>query len=332
MCVKSIRRSDGAGPSRFVRIALIILVLGDLGWVAYGFNPIVPARIVFPEPPDSLRRVASNLGDGRIIATDEILAPDLAMVYGLRDLRGYDFPLDSRWATLFRRLGWMGQEASITLLPRDQTIPCVRPLLQSVLDKCAVRFLYTNVRRENLTVCDAGEGSELFAAWPLVQSGPGAEAVYQNPAAYPRAYFARRVSAAEPATALAALLEKDHDLRQQSFVENLADLLSPDAVEPPAIVTIQNDGAEEVELHTQSFTAGLLVLSDRYDPAWHVEIDGRAAQSLRTNYLFRGVVVPPGEHVVRWTYRPAAFVWGSIISVITLVVLLAIGMIPPRKS
>jgi hypothetical protein len=324
MCLRSFRSRQGEGPSRLVRAVLVLLVLGDLGCVAYGFNPIVPSSVVFPEAPEGLRRVAANLRDGRMIATDEILAPNLAMVYGFRDLRGYDFPIDIRWARLFNRLGWIGQKASITLLPRDHVIPCVRPMLQSVLDKCAVRFLYTNVQRDKLNVCSEGVEHSELPPWPLVQFGPGEDAVYQNPTAYARAYFARKVTDADPEISLAAVLDMAHDLREHSFVEDLAEpIQEPDVQRSPGSVVFERDAADEVVLRTASEAPGLLVLGDRYDPAWRVEIDGGAARPLRANYLFRGVVVPAGEHTVRWTYRPASFVWGRAISVAALVVLSA---------
>jgi hypothetical protein len=329
MCVQSIRIRHGEAPSRFVAATVVLLVLGDLGWVAYGFNPIVPSSVVFPEAPDSLRRVAANLRDGRMIATDEILAPNLAMVYGFRDLRGYDFPIDMRWARLFNRLGWIGQKASITLLPRDHVIPCVRPQLQSVLDKCAVRFLYTNVRSDKLGVCSEDDEQSELPVWPLVQYGPGEDAVYQNPTAYARAYFARQATEADPETALAAVLDTAHDLREHSFVEGLWEPIQVSGVPGPlGSVVFEKDGADEVILRTTSEAPALLVLSDRYDPAWQVEIDRSAARPLRTNYLFRGVVVPAGEHTVRWFYRPASFVWGQRISAATLVVLVAFLFMP----
>jgi hypothetical protein len=331
LSIRSISR-QGVGPSHRVGAMLTALVLADLVWVAYGFNPIVPPGIVFPESPKSLSRVKSNLSDGRLIATGEILAPNLAMVYGFRDLRGYDFPIDTRWARLFKELGWIGDKASITLLPRDHVFPCVRPRLQSVLDKCAVRFLYTNLKRDKLIVCGDAEGSESIANWPVVQLGPGDDAVYQNPTAYARAYLARRVTRADPETALTAVLDMRHDLRAHSFVEDPAELMQPldQHAASNGTVTFEKDGSDEVILRTESDTPGLLVLSDRYDRGWRVAIDGREARALRANYLFRGVMVPAGDHTIRWTYEPASFNWGLSISAATALVFVALLILSTR--
>jgi hypothetical protein len=315
----------------------VILTVADLMWVAYGFSPIVPARAIFPEPPMMLRRLADNLQGGRVIATDEILAPNLAMVYGFRDVRGYDFPLDRRWTKLFHRLGW---KPGITLLPRYQVAACMRPSVQSVADKCSVRFLYTSSEpdaeppRENLAVCDyAGVAGRQFPPWKLIARGVGAtnDVVYQNPTSYPRAYFAKRATYAGTETALDAVLNVAHDLRDESFVEQQADELLTDDDAAPGTATIEFDGPEEVRIRTQSTSPRLLVLSDRYDPNWRVEIDGLEARAVRANYLFRGVEVPAGDHLIRWSYRPISFYWGLAISVATLMTLLGLMLVKGRR-
>jgi uncharacterized membrane protein YfhO len=47
-------------------------------------------------------------------------------------------------------------------------------------------------------------------------------------------------------------------------------------------------------------------------------VDGRPAAILRTDYLYRGVVVPAGEHVVEFVYRPRSFLLGALGSVLGL--------------
>ena len=43
------------------------------------------------------------------------------------------------------------------------------------------------------------------------------------------------------------------------------------------------------------------------------------------DYIFRGVALGPGSHVVEFVYRPASFVWGVCISILTIGIL---GCIP----
>jgi len=56
-------------------------------------------------------------------------------------------------------------------------------------------------------------------------------------------------------------------------------------------------------LRTQSKSASVLLLNDRFDPKWTVEVDGQPATLLRCNYIMRGVRVPAGNHTVRFSFR-----------------------------
>ena len=56
---------------------------------------------------------------------------------------------------------------------------------------------------------------------------------------------------------------------------------------------------------------GWVVLNDLWHPWWFAEVDGKAAELLRANVLFRAVAVPAGRHVVRFTFRPIAGALGA---------------------
>jgi uncharacterized membrane protein YfhO len=49
-------------------------------------------------------------------------------------------------------------------------------------------------------------------------------------------------------------------------------------------------------------------------------VDGVETPIFRTNYLFRGVVVPSGQHVVRFAYLPSSALAGAAVSSLALIV------------
>ena len=49
-------------------------------------------------------------------------------------------------------------------------------------------------------------------------------------------------------------------------------------------------------------------------PAERAEVDGKAADILRANYLMRAVAVPAGRHTVSFAYEPARFRAGTAAS------------------
>ena len=64
----------------------------------------------------------------------------------------------------------------------------------------------------------------------------------------------------------------------------------------------------------------LLVVSEMYYPGWRAYVDGVETPMFRTNYLFRGVVVPSGYHVVRFAYLPTSVLAGAAVSALALIV------------
>lgn len=59
-----------------------------------------------------------------------------------------------------------------------------------------------------------------------------------------------------------------------------------------------------IEIETDIPEEGVLLLNDRHDPDWRVQVDGIDAELLRCNYIMRGVHLPAGKHKVVFTYRP----------------------------
>jgi hypothetical protein len=87
-------------------------------------------------------------------------------------------------------------------------------------------------------------------------------------------------------------------------------LISTPQKDLPAFATNENSGTVEFKSYSPKqivFAAdatapSVLLLNDKYDPNWHVTVDGRPAELLRCNFLMRGVQVPPGAHTVEFDF------------------------------
>jgi hypothetical protein len=87
-------------------------------------------------------------------------------------------------------------------------------------------------------------------------------------------------------------------------------------------------GAHEIVLKVSTTHAALLVVSEVYYPAgWTAAVDGAETKIYRTNAVLRSVVVPKGDHEVKFTFNPESYRTGSTVSVAGwIVVLLTIGV------
>jgi len=74
--------------------------------------------------------------------------------------------------------------------------------------------------------------------------------------------------------------------------------LSRPAIE---LTTYQNT---EVQIDVDSPRAGFVVLNDIWHPWWFGTVDGKPAEILRANVLFRAIQVPAGKHTVRFEFKP----------------------------
>jgi hypothetical protein len=116
------------------------------------------------------------------------------------------------------------------------------------------------------------------------------------------------------------------DLRQLAVIETddagrLRGFLSPTPVGPSESVSIVSYQPQRVELRANLDRPGLVILADTYYPGWLLTIDGRPVPILRANRMMRGAAVPAGEHTLVYTYEPASFRIGAIVSLVGLILL-----------
>jgi hypothetical protein len=61
-----------------------------------------------------------------------------------------------------------------------------------------------------------------------------------------------------------------------------------------------------VDVAVDAPDGGLLLLNDVWHPWWHATLDGQPIDVLRADVIFRAVALPPGRHMVHFTFEPFA--------------------------
>jgi uncharacterized membrane protein YfhO len=82
-------------------------------------------------------------------------------------------------------------------------------------------------------------------------------------------------------------------------------------------VEIINYQAERIELAVNTTDSGLLVLAEANYPGWKVAVDGQDAEILQTDGLFRGVMIPAGQHEVVFGFNSRSYQIGLLITIIS---------------
>ena len=78
----------------------------------------------------------------------------------------------------------------------------------------------------------------------------------------------------------------------------------------------------------------LAVFSEIYYPAgWKSFIDGKESNYFRTDYVLRGMIVPAGDHEIKFRFEPSSYITGNRISYISsmLFILMIAGYICANK-
>ena len=88
--------------------------------------------------------------------------------------------------------------------------------------------------------------------------------------------------------------------------------------------------SNELIYSSRSQGENLAVFSEIYYPAgWKSYIDGKESNYFRTDYVLRGMIIPAGEHEIKFRFEPSSYITGNRISMISslLFILLAAGYI-----
>ncbi len=150
----------------------------------------------------------------------------------------------------------------------------------------------------------------------VAQLPPYDLALFRNPVpAKPRAYLSKKPELASAPVDPAVLFARPDFLSGEvDVIESVGRALPGPATEGSAAIT--RYAPEEVRVRVVTLQPAVLVLLDSFDQGWTATLDdGTDLPIMRANALVRAVVVPPGTHVVTFTYQTPlleAGAWASL--------------------
>lgn len=280
----------------------VVLTLVELIVVARGYNTTMPPKLILPAV-STTQALQKDTSLYRVLAIPPTLWPNYGAVYGISSVGGYDLPVlkwsydihSSQGGTGFRQV-WAPDW----------------PLADWMNIKYVISGVAQNLPKLKLIL--AGNGYY----------------VYENENASPRAYVTYQAEVIRDGpTALQRLVGGSFDFKREVLLDK--DLPSDQAaligrttgdapVQQVDVVAYKDD---TVTLDVSTSAAGLLVMSDAYDPGWETRVDGNLSPLYRANYAYRAVFVPAGNHhIVQFTYRPWSFAWGLRLTLFGLLILL----------
>ncbi len=308
------RRRGRELGGRLAAVAIAAAVIEAVVFAA----PHVAARPLAEWPDGMARKIGPDKNRHRVVVAGNPSEEGLVLKHRLDSPRGH-------YGAMSRRITEM-TDRSVGAVPASSS--GYRPFVKhvSVYDMFGVRAL---ALREDVD----------YRPLHLQKVEPGAPPykLWVAPHCMPRAFVVHgAVTIPDEAEALERVVASSDFRMEEVVVLDRDPPRKPEVPEEPEIAPLViSYESERVTLQIFMESAGLLVLSDAYYPGWVATVDGEDAEIFRANHVLRAVWLEPGTHDVIFSYSPASFRRGAVLSllgVIACAVLLVVERLRRRNT
>ena len=138
--------------------------------------------------------------------------------------------------------------------------------------------------------------------------------IYKNNNAYPRAFLVDKYKVADtPQKTLDTMFNNNFDLRNSIVLAKNPGVASTAGFKGEALISEYTPN--KIAIKTHSNANSLLFLSDSYYAGWIAYVDNKETEIYLADYAFRTVIVPRGDHTIKFVYDPLSFKIGILIAV-----------------
>jgi hypothetical protein len=146
-----------------------------------------------------------------------------------------------------------------------------------------------------------------------------------NPDALGNAWFAEKPVMADNANEEISLLNVINPANEAVIDKTFNDQITKSSypVEEGEKIELTSYQPNELVYKYSAKSQKLAVFSDIYYPAgWKCSLDGKENKYFRADYVLRAMIVPEGDHEIKFAFEPASFTIGNKISLVSSIVLI----------
>ena len=265
---------------------LIVVVLFDLFRFGWKFTPFTPMEYFFPTT-NVIRFLQNQPKPFRVMSLDDrILPSNVSAYYGIESIDGYD-PIAPRLYEDFLVASERGK-ADISKPTGFNRIYIAHNIDSPLLPYFNVRYVLS------LVDVDRPFLREIMTE--------GETRVYEYILGLPRVYIADKVVISQAQGNTLSTLVEDKTLRLGVY-DGQVDIKNIRLSEEETTEIIKYR-PHDIQIKVNVTDQRLLIVLNRYDARWTARIDNQGpTQIFLVNYLFMGLVVPPGTHDVILSYH-----------------------------
>jgi hypothetical protein len=321
------------------RLVIVALLVLDLFLANWGFYRKVDQKAFYSLSPN-LQTVLADPEKGRIYPDPLMVKTKVARRLDMEDLVRvilkecfyFDYPLVHRvyntWG--FGIMTYQPYQDLLDLLSEKGR----RPGSTDILRLMNARFVlwhealpdpaFTLIRTgESYVLLEEGEKSPVSRPPKLKTL---VAHLYENRAVLPRAFLISKYLVVPNRLERMKLIRgKGFDPTQTVLLEEPPDppRRSQDPVPDGDRVQVIARSLNRIDCTADCPAPRILFLSETYYPGWKVWVDGKQEKIYRADHAFRAVALGPGRHTITFKYQPFSFYLGAVISLLTLIALLA---------
>lgn len=244
------------------------------------FTPFTSKEYLFPQTY-TLLFLQQKIGSYRYMTNDNrIFPPNFSIIYKLQTIDGYDPLYLLRYAEL--------------IASSERSEPNIQPPFG--YNRIIAPHNYESFIADLLGVKYVLSLSEQNSPKLKKVYQEGQTRVYENLQVFPRAFFVKNILFAQNKNESINLIFKEKDrLRENAIVENNKVDFGKLEI---GKVEIKDYEETQVVLETKNSEQGFLVLTDSFYPTWSAFVDSKETLIYRTDYNFRGILIPKGKHTI----------------------------------
>ena len=297
-------------PTAWQLTALAMIGL-NLWSISGAFKSSLPVLKPFNYPTtDVIAFLQQN--KGRILAVgNHMLLANTNVVYGINDFRVINPLLPKRYTDFMLQSGGVRQGLSVFVWGAWNLGP--------ELDLASVKYFIMQEPHVALPT----------DRFKLLKSFPGNMQVYQNLKALPPAFLAYSTVKSESLDESLQLIrsktfEQDRDVIVES---SAASTVLRSTKKISEVAPVQRPDPQTVKLQFKAEAPAMVVLTDSYYPGWTAMLDGKKADIVPVNGMFRGVAVSKGQHELVYEFRSTSLETGIKILIGGIAILALIGLV-----
>ncbi len=265
-------------------VAILAISIFDLFRFGWKFESFSPASYLFPNTK-VISYIQNQPGIYRTMSTDSrIFPPNFSVMYNIYSPDGYDPLYLRRYGELIAAYARNKPDIA-TPLGFNRIVTLQNPDSR-IVDLLGIKYVLS---------FDDPQVSKLSKVY-----SDGIVSVYQNNSALERIFFVPTTKFVNTnQEAIAEMFDINYSFDKRAIVQGMRTQNYKNNWDVGK-VKINDYTPNKVNIATSNKGDGFLVLTDAYYPTWSATIDGEPAQIFITDYAFRGIIVPKGNHIIEF--------------------------------